>query len=129
MSGDEQTRSPVPRRRRQDATPIGARGKGVADVTISDGRVTIKTGTLIAIVGALLGTGGGTGLMTLLDRPNPELVQRVETLEVQLAEHHRAQQESTKLISQISRIVEQAHPVTRHGVPGTVSPLGTVTPQ
>lgn len=136
MAGDEQTRSPSPRRRQEETPEPARRGssssssrsKGLADVAISDGRVTIKTGTLIAIIGAVLGTGGGTGLVTLLDRPNAELLDRVEALEEQVEEYHRAQEKSIELIHKISEIIEQAHPVTRHGVPGTVSPLETVTP-
>lgn len=100
-------------------------------VKASDGGVTvsIKTGTLIAIFGGLLGTGGGAGVMQLLNQPNPQLEARIKALEAVHVKHESSDREHAlevqkrldtieEVANETYKIVDAAHPPRgRFGVP------------
>ena len=105
-----------------DEAPIVKAGDGA--VTVS-----IKSGTLIAIMGGLLGTGGGAGVFQMLQKPNPELSAQVIALEARAtkleareAERDREIKDRLDAIEEVAnetfKIVDQAHPPRgRVGVP------------
>lgn len=79
-------------------------------VTVSGGTISIKTGTMIAVVGALLGTGGGTGVMSILQQPSPEVMARLDGIEARLEAQERTQASATRLSGIIYKTIIRAHP-------------------
>lgn len=84
-------------------------------VTVSkDGTISIKTGTIITIISAILGTGGGAGLITALQgwaqQPNPEIIKRLEAIEERLASQEEAQRQSALLGRIIYKTIIRSHP-------------------
>lgn len=82
----------------------------VAVATVSDGTISIKTGTIIAVIGALLGTGGGTGLMSMLQQPSPEVLDRLDAIEQRMERQERTQASATRLSGIIYKTIIRAHP-------------------
>jgi hypothetical protein len=82
----------------------------VAVAAVSDGTISIKTGTIIAVIGALLGTGGGTGLMSMLQQPSPEVLDRLEAIEQRMERQERTQASATRLSGIIYKTIIRAHP-------------------
>lgn len=76
----------------------------------TDGTISIKTGTIITIIAAVLGTGGGTTLMSVLNQPNTEVVERLDAIEARQAESERLQAQQVRLTSIIYRSIIRAHP-------------------
>lgn len=80
--------------------------------------VNLKTGTIIAILGGILGTGGGAGVIQLLSRPSPEVVQRLDAIEArqtelekQLGQQEALHKETNELAQRIHRLILRAHAV------------------
>jgi len=81
-------------------------------VNSTTGTISIRTGTIIAVAGALLGTGGGTTLMTLFERPSPEVLLRLDEIERRLDAVDEIEAQRGPLINRISGIVMRVHKVT-----------------
>jgi hypothetical protein len=89
-------------------TPLADVKSGGDTVTIS-----VKTGTLLALLGGLLGTGGG-GLVQWIRAPDQELENRVEELEDRIDAYER---DTTRRLDDIEKIavetykiMDRAHP-------------------
>ena len=72
--------------------------------------VSIKTGAIITLVAALLGTGGSTGLTAMLGQPNAEMIERLEAIEERIEDQEEAQAQATRLSGIIYKTIIRAHP-------------------
>ena len=83
-------------------------GSGVA--VKRDGTISIKTGTMITLLATLLGTGGGTTLMTMLSQPSEEVIVRLTDIEARQVEQEQLQKATARLTQIIYRSIIRAHP-------------------
>lgn len=72
--------------------------------------VSVKTGAIITLVAALLGTGGSTGVLAMLQQPNDELIERLEAIEERIEAQETAQRQATRLSGVIYKTIIRAHP-------------------
>jgi hypothetical protein len=75
--------------------------------------ISVKTGTLLALLGGLLGTGGG-GMVQWMQAPDKEQEDRIEELEDRIDAYER---DTTRRLDEIEKIavetyqiVDRAHP-------------------
>jgi hypothetical protein len=85
-------------------------------VTIQGDSISIKTGTIITLISVVMGAGGGTGMMTMLQKPSREGVQRFTTMESQLSSanerldrQEELQKKSARLTNIIYKTIIRAH--------------------
>lgn len=75
-----------------------------------DGTISIKSGTIITIVAGVLGAGGGTTLMSVLQQPSPEVLERLDAIEQRLSASEAAQARGARLTGIIYKTIIRANP-------------------
>ena len=85
-------------------------------VTVNGETISIKTGTIITLISVVMGAGGGTGMMTYLQKPAPELIERLDGIDERigvtnerLERQEALQRKSALLTNIIYKTIIRAH--------------------